>query len=121
MSSTTASTAPRTPPLIQINGENPAHVPVGATYQDLGATITAPDADKNLGIRTFLNDKLVSDIVIDTSETATDTVQYVVTDPTGLTATSTRTILIEAAAPPLVPDYPATTTLPTAAASSTPQ
>jgi hypothetical protein len=37
------------PPTIQINGDNPAHVTVGATYQDLGATITGPtDADKNI-------------------------------------------------------------------------
>jgi hypothetical protein len=82
------------PPVIQINGENPVHVSVGATYQDLGATITAPDADKNLGIKTFLNSALISDIVLDTSAVATDTIQYVVTDPTGLTATSTRTIIV---------------------------
>jgi hypothetical protein len=48
-------------PSSQINGENPAHGSVGATYQDLGATIVAPDADKNLGIKTFLNGALVSD------------------------------------------------------------
>jgi hypothetical protein len=46
----------------------------------------------------------------------TDTIDYVATDPAGLTATSTRTILIEA--PPLVPDYSATTTL--LVATSTP-
>jgi hypothetical protein len=83
------------PPVIQINGENPAHVTVGATYQDLGAIITAPEADKNLAIKTFLNGALVSDIVLDTSAVATDTVQYVATDPNGLPATSTRTVLIE--------------------------
>jgi hypothetical protein len=91
----------------------------------------------NLGIKTFLNGALVSDIVLDTSAAATDTIDYVVTDPTGLTGTSTRTILIEASAtpnppsaptatsspdattslpileaPPLVPNYPATTALP---------
>jgi hypothetical protein len=114
-------------PVIQINGENPAHVSVGSTYQDLGATISGTQADLNLGIKNFLNGALVSDIVLDTSAAATDTVQYVVTDPTGLTATSTRTILIEPpatpsveatsslplidSAPPRVPDYPATTTV----------
>jgi hypothetical protein len=36
--------------------------------------------------------------VIDTSEVATDTIDYVATDDTGLTATSTRTVLIEPAA-----------------------
>jgi hypothetical protein len=106
------------------------------------ATITGPQADLNLGIKTFLNGKLVSDIVLDTSAAATDTVQYVATDPTGLTATSTRTVIVEAPsetiqtatsnydsnsslpiveAPPLILDYPATTTIPPDAASSTAQ
>jgi hypothetical protein len=54
--------------------------------------------DLNLGIKTFLNGELVSNIVVDTSLPATDTIDYVVTDQNGLTATSTRTILIEAPA-----------------------
>jgi hypothetical protein len=41
---------------------------------------------------------LVSNIVLDTSEFATDTIDYVATDTDGLTATSTRTAIIEAAA-----------------------
>jgi hypothetical protein len=54
------------------------------------------------GIKTFLNSALVSDIVIDTSQVATDTIDYVVTDPTDLTAISTRTILIEPASTPRI-------------------
>jgi hypothetical protein len=65
-----------------------------------------PESDKNLGLKYFLNGALVSDIVID-----------VATDPTGLTATSTRTVIIELAAPPLVPDYSASTTIPAASSS----
>jgi hypothetical protein len=57
------------------------------------------NADKNLGLKYFLNGALVSDIAIDATQVATDTVQYVATDPTGLTATSTRTVLIEAPVP----------------------
>jgi hypothetical protein len=34
---------------------------------------------------------------IDASAVATDTIDYVVTDTSGLTATSTRTVIIEAA------------------------
>ena len=34
---------------------NPAIVQVGASYSDLGATITGPQADLNLGIKTFVN------------------------------------------------------------------
>jgi hypothetical protein len=87
-----------TPPAIAINGDNPAYINVGDAYSDLGATITGPQADLNLGIKTFLNGALVSNIVIDTSQVATDTIDYVVTDPSGLTSTSTRTIIIEPAA-----------------------
>jgi hypothetical protein len=105
------------PPVIQINGDNPAIIHVGDSYRDLGATITGPtDADKNLGLKYFLNGTLVSDIVLDTTQVATDTVQYVATDPTGLTASSTRTVLIETAAPPT-----AAPSTPDAFASSTAQ
>jgi len=54
----------------------------------LGATITAPDTDKNLGLKFFLNGAPVSDIVIDTSKVAPDTIDYVATDPSGLISTS---------------------------------
>jgi hypothetical protein len=91
------SQATDTPPVIQINGDNPAVVQVGATYNDLGATVTGPQADLNLGLKTFLNGMLTSNIVIDTSAVATDTIDYVATDQKGLTSTSTRTIITEAA------------------------
>ena len=49
-----------TPAVIQINGDNPAivHRPssivqIGETYNDLGATITGPQQDLNLGITTW--------------------------------------------------------------------
>jgi hypothetical protein len=72
-----ASTTPGTPPVVQVNGDNPAVIHVGDTYADLGATITGPTADLNLGIKTFLNGQLVSNIVLDTSSMATDTIDYV--------------------------------------------
>ena len=92
------SDATDTPPVIQINGDNPAIIQVGASYTDLGATITGPQADLNLGIQTYLNGTLESPIELDTSAAATDTIAYVVTDSQGLTSTSTRTIIIEPAA-----------------------
>ena len=61
-----ASTTPGTPPVIQITGDNPAVIHVGDTYIDLGATITGPQADLNLCIKTFINGKLISTIVLDT-------------------------------------------------------
>jgi endosialidase-like protein/surface protein with Ig-like domain len=93
-----ASSTPDTPPVIEINGDNPAIVQVGATYNDLGATITGPQADLNLGITTFLNGTLTSNIVIDTSQAATDTIDYVATDQNSLTSTSTRTVIVQAVA-----------------------
>jgi hypothetical protein len=91
-----ASTTRDTPPVIQINGGNPAIIHIGDSYADVGATITGPQADLNLGIRTYLNGAPVSTIQIDTTQVATDTIQYVATDQTGLTATSTKTVIVRA-------------------------
>jgi hypothetical protein len=94
---TSAGPAPdTTPPTITIEGSNPAHIHVGESYVDLGASVT-DNVDQNLGYKTFLNGALVSDITIDTSAAATDTIDYVATDGEGLTSTSTRTVVIEAA------------------------
>jgi Domain of unknown function (DUF5011) len=95
---TTASTSTppvdTEPPVITINGENPAHIHVGDTYADHGATVT-DNVDQNLGIKTYLNGALVSNIVLDTSTSTTDTIDYVATDAAGNTATSTRTVLVD--------------------------
>ncbi|MGD0023333.1 MAG: hypothetical protein ABSC37_01725 [Xanthobacteraceae bacterium] len=63
----------------------------------------------NLGIKTYLNGTLTSHIVIDTSAAATDTIDYVATVQSGLTFTSTRTVLIEPS-PSIVPTDDASTT-----------
>jgi putative transposase len=79
-----ATTTPDIPRTITINGDNPAIVTVGDSYADLGATVTdtgpGQAGDTNLGYQTFLNGMLVSTIAIDTSQVATDTIDYVVTD-----------------------------------------
>jgi hypothetical protein len=97
-----STTTPTTPPTITVNGANPAIIQVGDSYADLGATVsdTGPGqaGDTNLGYQTFLNGTLTSNIVLDTSQVATDTIDYVATDNNGLTATSTRTVLIVPAA-----------------------
>jgi hypothetical protein len=104
----TTSDSSSPPPQIQINGENPAFVPVGDTYNDLGTTIIGPQADLNLGITTYVNGVETSPVQIDTSAAATDTIDYVATDQNGLTSTSTRTVFIEA--PSIVPTQDASTT-----------
>ena len=94
---------------------NPAIVQVGDSYADLGATVsdTGPGqaGDTNLGFKTFLNGSLVSNIAIDTSQVATDTIDYVATDSDGLTSTSTRTVVIEPS-PSIVPADDTSTTTP---------
>jgi hypothetical protein len=123
--SSSPSDATNTPPVIQINGDNPAVIQVGATYTDLGATITGPQADLNLGIQTYLNGLFETPIELDTSSAATDTIAYVVADSQGLTSTSTRTVIVEAATTPSAPPPSAsstgTTTGTTSSATSTPQ
>ncbi|MDP3646313.1 MAG: tail fiber domain-containing protein [bacterium] len=113
MSSNSQQAADTEPPIITIDGENPAHIHVGDTYQDLGARITAPEEDTNLGIKTYLNGALVSNIVLDTSQAATATIDYVVTGHSSLTSTSTRTVIIDPTdVPSIVPPDSATDTPP---------
>ena len=82
--------------MLQVNGDNPATVQVGATYTDLGATITGPQVDLNLGITTYVNGAPMNPVQLDTSAVATDTIDYVATDQNGLTSTGTRTVIIQA-------------------------
>jgi hypothetical protein len=95
------------PPSINIQGASPATINAGDTYTDLGAIVT-DNQGHNLGYKTFLNGALVSNIVVDTSEVATDTIDYVATDTWGNTATSTRTVIIEVS-PSTVPTIASTT------------
>jgi hypothetical protein len=57
----------------------------------------ADDQGHDLSYRTFLNGMLSGNILIDTSQAATDTVDYVATDTWGNTSTSTRTVIVQAA------------------------
>jgi hypothetical protein len=107
-----SSAATDTPPVIHINGDNPAIIHIGDSYSDLGATINGPTADLNLDIRTFVNGVAVNSIQVDTSIVATDTIDYVATDQNGLTATSSRTVIIQLPARP--------STAPTSTATSSP-
>jgi Domain of unknown function (DUF5011) len=85
-----------------IQGRNPATISVGDTYIDLGAIVTDDQGD-TLDYKTFLDGALVSNIIIDTTQVAADTIDYVATDTWGDTATSTRTVIIEAvtSSPPI--------------------
>ena len=99
--------------------DNPAIITVGDSYADLGATVTdtglGQAGDANLGYQTFLNGTLVSTIDIDTTQVATDTIDYVATDQSGLTSTRSRTVIVE----PAVSSAAASTTTATSTATST--
>jgi hypothetical protein len=96
-----STTTDTTPPVITINGNNPAHINVGDTYNDLGASVT-DNVDLNLGIRTYVGETPLEFAAVDTSAPATYHINYVATDSAGNTATSTRTVIIEAVAAPLL-------------------
>ena len=96
--SSTSTSSTSAAPTISVNGSNPATIAVGATYADLGATITGPtEADKNLGIHAFVNGIAMDVVLIDASTAGTHTIDYVATNAFGI-ATSTRTVIVEAPA-----------------------
>ena len=92
------SQATDTPPVIQINGDNPAIIQVGATYNDLGATITGPQQDLNLGITTYVNGVEMSPVQIDTSTSRNRHHRLRRHRPKRPHLNITRTVIIEAPA-----------------------
>ncbi|MDP3785002.1 MAG: DUF5011 domain-containing protein [bacterium] len=88
------------PPVITILGNNPATIGVGATYSDMGVTVT-DNIDQNLGYTASLNGGPAfsqgAGLSLDTSTTTTHTILYSATDQAGNTASSTR--IVEVADP----------------------
>jgi hypothetical protein len=94
---------PAEPPIIEIQGNNPAHLNVGDSYIDLGARITGPkQADTNLGLHLFLDGSAVPSITLDTQDPGKHTIDYVPENTAG-TSTSTRTVIIDAPQPQTPP------------------
>jgi len=85
-----------TPPSITVEGDNPAIIHIGDTYTDPGAIVT-DSLGHDLSYRAFVNGVLSGNILVDTSEVATDTIDYVATDTWGNVATSTRTVIVGSA------------------------
>ena len=112
----TTTNAVSSPPIISINGANPASITIGNTYADLGARIAAPQADLNLGL-TIVVDGATStngSVQIDTAKPGTHTILYTVTDPSGLTGSATRTVIVSAPQQTPPPANDNTTTSPAA-------
>src|SRR5674476_1003408 len=93
-----------------------AQVQISApTQPTISGTTTPPSIDiqgHDLGYKTFLDGALVSNIIINTTQVATDTIDYVATDTWSNTAASTRMIIIEAAPSIVAPDEATTTASP---------
>ncbi|MES2202705.1 MAG: hypothetical protein V4474_00005 [Patescibacteria group bacterium] len=82
-------------PVIEINGNNPAYVPLHASYSDLGAIITGPtDADRNLGISLLLDGVAVPSIYIDTATTSEYWVTYRATNQGGFVGEARRKVVV---------------------------
>jgi hypothetical protein len=99
VSGTSATSTPDTPPVITINGNNPAIIYVGDTFSDLGATITGPAQDLNLGISVSVDGGATTtpeQISIDTSTSSTHMISYFATDQSGETGYATRSVVVEA-------------------------
>jgi hypothetical protein len=95
-SSATSSAPTTNGPIITIQGNNPAHITVGQTYSDLGATVSDP-VDSNLGYQIFLDGVEVQQVQIDTSVAGTHHIDYTTIDSQGLNAAATRTVFVESA------------------------
>ena len=109
-------------PVIVLNGANPAQVQVGATYNDLGASITGPSDDLNLGISASVDGASstpMSSVALDTSQAGTHTIVFSATDQNGVTSSVTRTVVVGSEDLPNDPPE-ATTTAPTPAPEDVP-
>ena len=80
-------------PVIEIVGNNPANIELGATYNDLGVNIS-DDKDTNLGVELFLDGSSVSDIAIDTASSTEYVITYRVTDTDGNVSETDRVVVV---------------------------
>jgi len=89
-------------PVVQVLGDNPAHVVVGAAYTDLGAAVT-DDSNEELDIKIFVNDAPVANVSIDTASAGEWTVRYESTDSAGNSGSAERTVIVSEAEPSPTP------------------
>lgn len=101
------------PPSLTVLGDNPARVPLGGTYTDLGVVVD-DDHDGELTAYIFLDGAPVSAVQIDTSKVATYTIIYEATDSKGKIGQVKR--MVEVYDPNAVTEPVGETTDPTPAA-----
>lgn len=103
-SSSTATPAPSGPSslTLQVLGNNPAEVPTGSTYSDLGALLVYPQ-NPNLGYYIFYNGKQTSNPRIDTSVPGRHEIEYRATDMEGRQVVAVRTVVVGGGEPAPTP------------------
>ncbi len=84
-------------PIIIVHGANPAHIAVGSSYVDLGASVT-DNVDHNLGIHVSVDgvDSPDGSVNIDTSTPGAHTISYSATDSAENMASASRTVIVDA-------------------------
>ncbi len=78
----------------QILGNNPVHVPLDATYFDLGVMLVSDGKIIDYLVQTFLDDVEMEQIVIDASESAEYVITYKAQDSAGNVVEASRTVLV---------------------------
>ncbi len=96
---TSSSTGDNVAPVLTVMGNNPARIPLRASYVDLGAAVT-DNVQSNISIRYMLNGVAVTNVQIDTTVPGNHTIVYEATDPSGNTGRAERTVEVYDPAPP---------------------
>jgi hypothetical protein len=86
----------------QLLGNNPARIPKGAQYSDLGVIVLENRKIVDYTVQVFLNGKEVQYVDIDTTEDAQYTVVYKTKNAEGESAQATRTIIVGEGGEPYV-------------------
>lgn len=77
---------------LQILGDNPAQIPVGSTYTDLG--VVADFEYEVTDVHIFLNGNAASAVTIDTTQPNTWFIRYAITTPDGSSVSATRKVVV---------------------------
>ena len=107
-------------PQVTIMGDNPARVPVGGSYTDLGALVS-DDKDQGIGIATFVDGLPVLSVHLDTSTTTTYEITYRAVDKDDNATEATRVVEVYEPTPTSSSEVTGTTPPPTDTSTTTPQ
>lgn len=109
-------------PTIQVLGNNPARIPLGSAYADLGAAITGPTPqDQALGIHVFVNGVEVQTPSVDTTKVGETIIRYEATNAAGQRGVTDRVVIVYNPNPPPAPSEPAPASEAASASSTTEQ